>query len=449
MSRLIVSLFLLISVVPPAFAAEPYTIVSPTGVAGTDTINLITAVASCTSPKGVFLGEGTFKIVLTINMPDACTITGSITGSPTASSAGIQNTVVDCSGLAGTVPCITMGISDLITGFTIIGNGSTPNVNTNCADNEKQTGGNVLTHMIFRNCGAGINYGASGCCAQNMRVVDAMFINDGYGMYAHDNATDAYFSDLTIIAPTVAGIYAGGYSDAYNRISMVGVPHGAVGFMSVSGGSPVTDMSVDGGTCMIVGSQYMFGGVRCTGDGGTNEYCLQFTGTANLTQLVGINCTGGYGGAGSSIIAETGSGGCTSTCTIDVIWNGTDPLFNSTQAKLDMDQVRYSRPIGYIPVTLTSSAFAAPDFTQGFNQSFALTSACSSGCTIPAPVVTINGQSGYYAITQDGTGSRTITWPIFYQNTAQPNTGAGKTTWFPWIARSDGSAIVLDTPFHN
>jgi len=434
--------------VVPARATEPYNVIVPTGVPATDTINLITAVASCASPKTVFLGEGTFKIVLTINMPAGCTVSGPVTGSPTASSAGTQNTVVDCSGLANTVPCFGLNTSAVITGFTIIGNGSTPLSNTNCADEESSTGGVVITHMIFRNCGAGINYGnPSGCCAQNMRVVDVTFLNNGYGMYTHDNATDAYFSDLTVISPTTAGIYGGGFSNAWNRITVTGVPHGAIGLdMSGGSGGPVTDVSVDGGTCIKIGA-YDFGGIRCAGDGGTNEYCVDFPGSTNLVQMVGIVCSGGYNGSGSGIIAETGSGGCSSNCNLDITWNGTDPLYNNTQAEADMDYVRYTHPVGYAPITLTGSAFAVPDFQNGYNKTFALTSACP--CTLPFPTILADGTGGYFAFTQDSTGGRTVTWGTFYQNTAQPLSTANKTTWFPWVVRTDLNAIVLGPSFHN
>lgn len=254
---------------------------------------------------------------------------------------------------------------------------------------------------------------------------------------------------------------------------MVGLPSTATGLVYYGASfSPITDVSVDGGSCIDLGYT-VFGltgvplnSIRCSGDGGAGEHCVTFdTSPVNQIMLVGINCTGGYNGSGSSVFAETGglTQGCGSqssfgipspvfapaSCAFDVTWNGTDPLYNSG-SEADLDIFRYTHPAGYAPVTLTGTAFAAPDPAKGFNQSFALTSSCSTPCTIPAPVYTMNGQSGYFAVTQPATGiASPVSWNAAYKNTAQPFNGNGKTTWFPWIANIDNATVTLGASFHN
>lgn len=456
--RFIISLLLLFLSSLAAFAAEPYNVISPTGVSATDTIALITALNTCTSTKGIFLGEGTFKIVVGINMGSApgCTITGSITGSPTASAAGTQSTVIDCSGLSGTQVCFELGISDVLTGFTILGNGNTAGSNTICVENTTATGGNQLLNMVLRNCGIGANIGAPGCCTQNDRIVNAVFLNNGHGLVCAGNCTDMYFSDLTMISPTSdAVVWSAGGSGQLNRVVVQGLPSGANGLnMSQALYMPVTDVSVDGGgTCIYLNNNHdvTFNGVRCTGNGGANEYCIDFDTTRTYQMLfTGIVCTGGYNGSGSGVLAETGGlvGACFIPCAIDVTWNGTDPLYNSTQAGTDIDPLRYKHPFGYVPVTLTSGSFAAPDLRQGYNQSFAITSACSTPCPLPIASYGVVGQAGYFAFTQPSSPvTNPISWNAAYKNTAQPVATANKTTWFPWV--TGGGGIVMGPSFHN
>jgi hypothetical protein len=457
--RFIISLFLTVLTITCARAADPYTVISPTGVSATDTINIISALPNCTSSRGLFLGEGTFKVVITVSVPNGCTITASNVGSPTASAAGVQNTTVDCSGLVGTTPCFVMGNSAVLTGFTIIGNGNTALTNTNCIDQETITGGSELLNLVLRNCGVGMNIGASSCCTQNVRVINAVFLNNGYGLYCHGNCTDGYYSDLTIISPTSEGVICcSGGSGQLNRIMIQNLPSGGIG-LDLRGVNfmPVTAVSVSGaGTCIALDAtnSVPINSVRCTGDGGANEHCLSFAGGASSVvqeSLVGINCTGGYNGTGSSVVIEPSiQGGCQLTCNIDVIWNGTDPLYDSVATEGSIDFVRYTRSVSFFSVPLTGTAFAAPDPANGFNQSFVLTSSCSAPCTVPAPVYVQNGQRGYLAFTQPATAlTSPISWGSAYRNTAQPFNGNAKTTWFPWVANSDDATVTLGTLVHN
>jgi hypothetical protein len=453
--RFIISMFVLFLLMPLARAADPYLVVSPTGMGGTDTVNLLSALSSCTSTKGIFLGEGTFKIIVGLSMTSSipCTITGSGTGAPTSSSGGVQNTVIDCSGLSGTASCISIGTNNALTGLSIIGNGNSSGVNTVCIDSQSPAGGNVFEHLVLQNCGWGIAQGSAGCCAQDNWYHDITMKNVGVGYYCHANCTDNQMSDVTIISPTYAGILMQAGSMQFSRIAVTGVPPGQWGLnMGTSSWLSVSDSSVDGGTCIVANSNALsLSSIRCTGDGGANEYCVNLSAFQVYLITANINCTGGYNGSGSSVLSETNglTGGCQS-CFIDISWNGTDPLYNSAQAASDLDWLRYSNGVGYAARALTGTTFAAPDFSKGYNQSFAITSACSTPCAVPAPVYAFDGQGGYFAFTQPTPAvTSPLIWNSFYQNTAQPLATAGKTTWFPWVARDDNAAIILGPSFHN
>jgi hypothetical protein len=428
----------------------------PTGIAPTDTATINGALSTCVNTNAIFLSEGTWKINATIDLTghDGCTIVGPISGTPYAASNGVQNTVVDCSGLSTTTACFKFGNSDVLTGFAILGNGSVAGTNTVCVDNETAgTGGNTLLHMVMRNCGYGFNEGSSTSTVQNDRLIDVFFQNAGTAIWCHTNCTNNNMNNLTMIAPAIGLLCdVGCTSSHFSMLTAQALGGTGLAVKMLGANNVVNNLLGDQGSCVQLNgtTNFTLGGVRCAGaTASANNYCLDFeTSASTLVTMSAMLCSTGYSGSGSGIFHEAGvTGGCVN-CSLDVHWNQTDPLYLSTQAETDFDWQRFFHPVPYAAVTLTGASFAAPDLWHGFNISLTGTSSCTP-CTLPAPTVVHDGQNGYIEYTQSSGGSNTITWNAIYANTSQPFSTGSKTTWWPWTAVGNNGSINLGPSFHN
>jgi len=430
--------------------------VLPNGAAPRTDATITAALPTCTNTNPIFLSEGTWTISNTIDLTghDGCTIVGSISGTPYVGSNGVQNTVVDCSGLSTTTVCFKFGNSDTLTGFAILGNGSTAGSNTVCVDNEAtNTGGNTLLHMVMRNCGYGINVGSASGAVLNDRLMDVTFAAVGTPVWCHTTCTNLQVTNVTMLAPAVGIFCDVGCSKAnFAMLTMQTLGGTGFGIKMLGTGNVINNMIADQGSCIQFNgaSNIQVSAVRCAGaSASANNYCLDFESAASSAiSVAAMLCSAGYSGTGSSVFHEAGiTGGCTN-CTFDVSWNQTDPLYGSTQAETDFDWQRFMHPIGYAAVTLTSSTFAAPDLKNGFNISLTGTSSCP--CTLPAPPYVHDGQTGYIEFTQPTPSvASAITWNGIYVNTSAPLNTSGKTTWWPWTAVGNNGSINLGPSFHN
>lgn len=441
----------------PCGGSAPTTVVwnvigPPTGTAGTDTTTITGAFSGCTGINAIFLAEGTWAINASLSPPIGCTIQASISGTPYAGSNGTQNTTVDCSALAGTTPCFIFSTSNTLTGFAIKGNGSVSGTNTTCVDNEAvNTGGNNLINMVMINCGYGFNEGSASGTVQNDRLLDVTFSGVGTPVWCHTNCTGSYFSNLTIFGPSV-GVFCdvGCTKSNFSVLTEQALAGTGLALKMLGANNIVSNLFGDQGSCVQMNgtTNFNLSGVDCRGaSASANNYCLDFvTAASSAVSMVGVLCSTGYSGTGSAIFHEAGvTGGCTS-CSFDVSWNTTDPLYASVQAETDFDWQRFMHPVGYKAVTLTTSTFAAPDLQNGFNISLTGTASCP--CTLPAPLGAHDGESGYIQFTQPATAvANPLVWNAIYVNTTQPLTTNSQTTWWPWTANN--GSINLATPFHN
>lgn len=130
-------------------------------------------------------------------------------------------------------------------------------------------------------------------------------------------------------------------------------------------------------------------------------------------------------------VAESAGGGASKASTAEIL-DGTDNKYVSP-AGIDA---------ALAPVTLTDAATIAVDMDTGRNFKVTL----GGNRTMGAPTNITAGRSGVLALTQDGTGSRTVTWNAAYEfidGTAPTlSTTAGETDTFTYFC-PDSSTVQI------
>lgn len=217
-------------------------------------------------------------------------------------------------------------------------------------------------------------------------------------------------------------------------------------------GAPTRATDADSGAELVNASVYV--------SEGTTLADTQWTCTTNATITVGVTSlafaqfvAGGYTDenardaigtaltAGNGIDITVNDGADTITIDVDVseveatdseMWTGTSTTKAVTPNKI-FDAA--------VAQTLTDGATVTPDFNTGLNFEWTI----GGNRTLANPTNTKNGQSGTIRITQDGTGTRVITYGANWRfpggaaASGVLSTGAGDTDLLSYIVGSDGN----------
>jgi hypothetical protein len=122
------------------------------------------------------------------------------------------------------------------------------------------------------------------------------------------------------------------------------------------------------------------------------------------------------------------------------IWNADHNLTGTANNFLKLDGDGELDEASFAEVALTDGATITPDFSTGYNFSVTL----GGSRTLANPTNAVSGQAGTIFVTQDGTGSRALTYGSnwkFPGGSGALSTGAGDVDAISYYVRSNGTIV--------